>query len=73
MMSHFECDDAENLKEYVGCTIECNYDEGVCGWLNLTQLILIQSFNYDFDLTQRRDPVTPAEPGQIMEHGSPQN
>ena len=40
MMSHFECDDVGNVKEYVGCEIERNYDEVVFMWLKFTQPLL---------------------------------
>ena len=73
MMSRFKCDDVGNLKEYVGCKIEHNYDEGVCTWMNYNQPVLIPSFKYDFELPEGRAPVTSAEPGHILEHVSPQN
>ena len=72
-MSHFECDDVVNLKEYVGYNIERNYEKGVWGCLKFTQPVLIQSFNDDFDLHEGRALVTTSDPGKILECGSPQN
>jgi len=64
MMSMFECDEVGELKEYVGCKLERNWEEG---WVKLTQPVMIQSFIDEFDLgDDKKFPNTPAEPGGIL-------
>jgi len=69
MMKYFDCDDTGTMEEYVGCKIERNMEEG---WIKLTQPVLIQSFQDEFDLPKMDDEVTtPAIPGQILMKGEP--
>ena len=56
MMTKFECDEVEELQEYVGCKVEYNKNEK---WLKLTQLVLLQSYSDKFDLPDGRKPNTP--------------
>ena len=47
MMKEFECDDLGELKEYKGCKVEDNKNEG---WIKLTQQVLVQSLKDEFKL-----------------------
>jgi Reverse transcriptase (RNA-dependent DNA polymerase) len=58
-----ECDDGGKLQEYVGCKIVYNRDEG---WIRLTQPVLVESFQDEYDLPDAETPVTPAIPGKIL-------
>ena len=44
-------------------------------WINLklTQPVLLQSYSDEFDLQGGRKPKTPAESGQVLQHGEPEN
>jgi hypothetical protein len=66
MMDLFDCDDVGELKEYVGCKID--YDRKV-GSMKLTQPVMIQSFNDEFDLPEGKSSNTPAIPGTVMSEG----
>ena len=57
MKGLFDCDDVGEMKEYVGCKIERDVKGGS---LKLTQPVLIQSFEDEFDLPGRQYD-TPAE------------
>ncbi len=46
LMARFDCSDEGEVKEFVGNKINCTTDGG----LKFTQPVLIQSFNYEFDL-----------------------
>jgi hypothetical protein len=54
MKSRFECDDLGELNEYVGCKID--RDEYS---VKLTQPILIQSYEDEFELNKKRQVFTP--------------
>jgi hypothetical protein len=41
LFKEFECNDLGELKEYVGCKIDCDYETRS---IKITQLVLIQSF-----------------------------
>ena len=45
LMDRFDCDEIGKLTEYIGCKI----DRGN-GWMKLTQPVLLQSFEDEFDL-----------------------
>jgi len=45
IMQHFKIDDVGEMKEYVGCKVECKN-----GTIKLTQPVLLQSFIDEFDL-----------------------
>jgi hypothetical protein len=54
----FDCGDIGDMREYVGCKVERNWQER---WIRL------QSFNDEFDLDEHgKDPRTPAEPGKLL-------
>ena len=47
LKKHFELDELGKLKEYVGAKVDYNNKEG---WIKLTQPVLIQSFEDEFEL-----------------------
>jgi hypothetical protein len=70
MMELFDCDDVGELKEYVGCKVD--YDQEI-GTMKLTQLVMIQSFNEEFELPKGAAPNTPAIPGTVLTAGEIKN
>jgi hypothetical protein len=63
LRKHFTLDEQGEMKEYVGCKIELNREEG---WMKLTQPVLLQSFDDEFDLSGVRVTGTPAPPGSVL-------
>ena len=63
LMTHFECEDVGELKEYVGCKIEYDPDKRK---LKMTQPVLLQSLQDEFDLPGGEIPATPAIPGSVL-------
>ena len=63
MMDRFDCDEVGELKEYVGCKIDRNMEEGS---IKLTQPVLMQSYSDEFNLPEGAAPNTPAIPGTMM-------
>lgn len=59
----FDLDEVSELKEYVGCKIKYNKEEG---WMKLTQPVLIQSFEDEFELLPSFEHKTPAAPGSVL-------
>jgi hypothetical protein len=50
------------LTEYIGCKVDCGD-----GYLKLTQPVLLQSFEDEFELPNvARIPTTPAIPGEVL-------
>jgi hypothetical protein len=70
MMTRFECDEVGELKEYVGCKVDCNMEER---WIKLTQPVLLQSFTDEFELPDGDTPKTPATPGSVLQKGDPKD
>jgi hypothetical protein len=70
MMACFDCDEVGELKEYVGCKIDFNREEG---WIKLTQPVLMQSFQDEFELDESDRPRTPATPGEVLQKGQPED
>jgi hypothetical protein len=70
LKKHFDLDEVGEMKEYIGCKVEYNKEEG---WMKLTQPVLVQSFEDEFELPEK--PVeTPAAPGSVLmggEEGTP--
>jgi hypothetical protein len=65
---YFDLDEIGELNEYVGCKVEYNRKEG---WMKLTQPVLIQSFEDEFDLSSASGKcLTPAEPNSIQVNGT---
>ena len=63
MLSLFECDDVGEVKEYLGCKVERNQEKGE---VRLTQPVILQSFEDEFDLPQGNKMVsTPAIAGTV--------
>jgi hypothetical protein len=65
LMSRFDCDEVGELTEYIGCKV----DRGD-GYLRLTQPVLLQSFDDEFDIPDMQRPNTPAMPGQVLRSGA---
>ena len=66
LFSHLKCDDVGELTEYVGCKITRDKDS-----IQLTQPVLIQSLQDEFDLPASMAKVTtPAVAGQILVKGA---
>ena len=63
MKKLFPCEDLGEVKEYVGCQVERDWDEPS---IKLTQPVLLQSFQDEFDLSEIGNPVTPAVPGTSL-------
>ena len=66
VMEHFKLDQLGELSKYTGCKVQHNKVEG---WMRLTQLMILQSFGDEFDLTAHTVPKTPAAPGEVLEEG----
>ena len=63
MMARFDCDDVGELKEYVGCKVDIDRKEGS---ITLTQPVLLQSFEDEFELPEGAFPRTPAIAGDVL-------
>jgi len=71
MMKLFDCEELGEMKEYVGCKVEYNREEG---YMKLTQPVMIQSFSDEFELPEDgNSPRTPAEPGSVLSKGEERN
>jgi len=71
MMEHFECEEIGEMKEYIGCKIERNKEEG---WMKLTQPVLMQSYKDEFTINDDGEtPRTPATPGEVLQRGEKEN
>jgi hypothetical protein len=68
LLSLFNCKDVAEMKQYVGCRIERDRENG---WIHLTQPVKIQKFvdEYGIDIISNRVPSTPAEPGFVLKKG----
>jgi len=66
---YFDLDEIGELKEYVGCKVEYNREDG---WMKLTQPVLLQSFEDEFKLdTVVGACATPAAPNSMLVDGEP--
>jgi len=63
MMDRFDCDDVGELKEYIGCKVDINKEEGS---IKLTQPVMLQSFKDEFDLVDGYKPNIPMEAGKVL-------
>lgn len=59
----FDIDDCGPMKEFVGCKIEHDRENGT---MKFTQPILIQLFTDEFELPTRSANGTPAAPGSVL-------
>jgi hypothetical protein len=59
----FDCEDVGIINEYVGCKIDRDLDEPS---LRMTQPVLLQSFEDEFDLTEMDKPGMPAPAGSVL-------
>jgi hypothetical protein len=66
MVKIFDCEDIREMNEYVGCKIERDLEEPS---LRMTQPVLLQSFEDEFDLSQMGKPGLPAPAGSILTKG----
>ena len=64
LMDRFDCDEIGELMEYIRCKI----DKGD-RWMKLTQPVLLQSFEDEFELPEGKSPNTPAVPGEVLRSG----
>ena len=65
MMRRFDCDEFGPLKEYIGCKVDFNPNQG---YVQLTQPVLLQSFADEFELPKGDNP-TPSVPGDVLRKG----
>ena len=65
LMDRFDCNEISKLMEY----IECKIDRGD-GWMKLTQPVLLQSFEDEFDLLEVKTLNTPAAPREVLCSGT---
>ena len=70
MMARFDCDEIGELKEYVGCKVEYDTEQGS---MRLMQPVMLQSFVDEFDLPKGQSPTTPVMPGTILVKGREHN
>ena len=59
MMERFDCDHLGEMKEYLGCKIDYDKEESK---IKITQLVMIQSYEDEFDIRKGIKRITPAEP-----------
>jgi Reverse transcriptase (RNA-dependent DNA polymerase). len=69
MKDRFDCDEVDDLSEYIGCKLEHNKEERS---IKFTQPVLLQSFEDEFELPERGDFKTPAPAGQVLMRGDEQ-
>ena len=62
LKQHFDLDKIGKLKEYVGCKVKYNREQGT---MQLTQPVLVQSFVDEFKLPTKAF-TTPMAPGQVL-------
>ena len=60
-MKHFDCDDTGEMKEYVGNKITKSG-----GMMKLTQPVLLQSFEDEFEFKRDTKVMNPAVPGTVL-------
>jgi hypothetical protein len=70
MSQMFDCEDVGIMNEYVRCKIERDLDEPS---LRMTQPVLLQSFEDEFDLTEMGKPRIPAPAGSVLNKGDKTN
>ena len=63
MMSRFDCDEVGVLKEYIGCKLDWDKEQGT---MKVTQPVLLQSLKDEFRVSEEQPPTTPAEPGSVL-------
>jgi hypothetical protein len=62
----FNCEDVGEMNEYVGCKIERDLEAPS---LRMTQPVLLQNFEGEFDLSQMGKPGLPAPAGSMLTKG----
>ena len=63
MIKKFDCMEEGEIKEYIGCKVVCHWAEKS---LKMTQPVLIQSFEDEFEIPEGCHLVTTAVPGSIL-------
>ena len=67
LKEHFNCEDIGEVKEYVGCKVDIDYNKRS---VKFTQPVTIQSFIDEFGIKDNdKFPLTPAIPGSILTKG----
>jgi hypothetical protein len=69
MMSRFDCNKVGELKEYVGCKVDIDVEEQS---VTLTQPVILQSFEDEFELPDGLSPRTPVIAGDVLVRGEVQ-
>eukprot|EP00173_Palmaria_palmata_P004456 Plantae.Rhodophyta-Palmaria_palmata.ctg6115.p1 GENE.Plantae.Rhodophyta-Palmaria_palmata.ctg6115~~Plantae.Rhodophyta-Palmaria_palmata.ctg6115.p1 ORF type:complete len:181 (-),score=23.44 Plantae.Rhodophyta-Palmaria_palmata.ctg6115:48-560(-) len=62
-MKEFDCDEQGEVKEYVGCRVEYDKEKQ---FMRLTQPVLVQSFEDEFELPKGGSVNTPSIPGSTL-------
>ncbi len=63
----FDCSDIGDVDEYVGCKVD-----RAEGTIKMTQPVLLQSYQDEFDTKGGETPQTPAAPGTTLKAGTPE-
>ena len=63
LKQQFECDDIGEMNEYIGCKVDYSKENRS---IKLTQPVLLQSFEDEFDLPSTKNPATPATAGEVL-------
>ena len=66
MKDRFDCDDVGELKEHVGCKVNVDVEDRS---VTVTQPVLLQSFEDEFELNEGVFPRTPAIAGDVLARG----
>ena len=70
MTARFDCEELGKVDEYVGCKVERNYEENS---IKLTQPVMLQSFEDEFNLPNGPAPNTAATPGSALVKADPED
>ncbi len=70
MTERFDCEELGEVDEYVGCKVDRNHEENS---IKMTQPVMLQSFNDEFDLPDGPAPNTPATPGSALVKTDPED
>ena len=63
MSDRFDCEYLGAMKEYLGCKIDHNKKDGS---IKITQPVMLQSFEDEFEINKNKKRITPAEPGSVL-------
>ena len=65
----FNCKSKGGLKEYMGSKIDITRNNDGLGTVKVTQPVLVQKLEDEFDLPSGKAPRTPASAGQVLVRG----